>query len=220
MKAPTTLVIPIVVAMISLAHLSKASEVDDILKEIGGGSKSSGNSESSSSRDNTSLKKKATTSDSGVSVASPESASTPRPKRKKPKTSSEDSGTASIQEPQGTQLLVQQNPLTLFQPDEKIPNNVQGDIGFYGDFKIDMISGEGELWLQSAGARSPFTRKFMIANNDLPRGRVINPSRELTIRISKKDPLVVSSRGLGFYQVNVSQNTWNILMQAVRACFQ
>jgi len=114
---------------------------------------------------------------------------------------------------------VQQRPLTLFLPDEKIPNNVQGDIGFYGDFTINMISSEGELWLQSAAAKGPFTRKFMVANNDLPRGQVINPSRELTIRISKKDPLVVTSKGLGFYQVTVSGNTWAILMQAVHACF-
>jgi len=219
MKTSKALFLTLVTFIMSLNPTTKASDVDDILKEISGGSKSSGNSESSSSA-NTSLKKKSTTSGSNDSGVRSGSASTSQPKKKKPKTTSEDSGTASIQEPQGTQLLVQQRPLTLFQPDEKIPNNVQGDIGFYGDFKIDMISTEGELWLQSIAAKGPFTRKFMIANDDLPRGQVINASRELTIRISKKDPMVVTSRGLGFYQVNVSGNTWGTLMQAVHACFQ
>ena len=219
MKPSKALLLTLVTSIMSITTPVRASDVDDILKEISGGSKNSANSESSPS-ENTSLKKKTTTSGSNDSAVRSGSASTPQPKKKKPKISSEDSGTASIQEPQGTQLIVQQRPLTLFQPDEKIPNNVQGDIGFYGDFKIDMISTEGELWLQSIAANGPFTRKFMIANNDLPRGQVINPSRELTIRISKKDPMVVTSRGLGFYQVNVSGNTWGTLMQAVHACFQ
>lgn len=223
MKTTTLLSLSIGIAMICQTHIGWASEVDDILKEINGDSKKSSSSESSSPSANTSLKKKSQSAESDSSNSSADSPPPPKPKTKKAKTASASSAPSSSNEAEGTQLLIPQiapQSLTLFQPDEKIPNNVQGAVGFYGDFKIDMISTQGELWLQSAAAKSPFSRKFMISNNDLPRGQVINPSRELTIRISKKDPLVVTSRGLGFYQVNVSGNTWGILMHAVHACFQ
>jgi hypothetical protein len=127
------------------------------------------------------------------------------------------------EEPQGAQILVpqeQQQQLNLFLPDAKIPSKLNGAIAYYGDFTIDVLQGDGELWLKPANSTGLFSRTFAIANNDLPASGIIqNPSRRLVIRIPKNDPLIVTQRMLGIYHVSVSVQNWGVILQAVRASF-
>ena len=194
MKAPSTLVLPIVVAMITMAHLSKASEVDDILKEIGGGAKST---TSSSGGQNTTLKKTSSDSDSSNSGSSSsgEPASTPKPRKKH---------VASQSVPH--QQTPPQPTIQVWSPRDKLPKEVTGQ-GVAGNFVIQGSSSDGTLILIPAeDASNPFARQYWVVNRTYGSGvpNVLVPmgQREL-VQIPVNQPLIFIGRGIlpGVYNV-------------------
>lgn len=177
----------------------RASEVDDILKELNGGSKKSESADSSSSTQNTSLKKTEPTSESvgspSVQSNSEEPSSTPKPKKK-----------AVVKQAAPRQEAPQRPSITVWNPKDKLPKEVTGQ-GVAGNFVIYGTSSEGNLILIPAeDAENPFARQFWVVNRTFAGGspNVLVPmGQRQMVQVSASRPLIFIGRGIlpGVYNV-------------------
>jgi hypothetical protein len=198
MKTPTALLLTLVTSIMSITTTVRASDVDDILKEISGDSKKSSSSESSStsssSSQNTTLKR--TSSDSeGGGYSSSSSSDAPKPKKK-----------AVVKQAAPRPQAPQQPSITVWNPRDKLPKDVSGQ-GVAGNFVIQGSSSEGTLILVPAeDADNPFARQYWVVNRNYAGGspNVLVPmgQREM-VQVSPSQPLIFIGRGIlpGVYNV-------------------
>ena len=189
MKPSKALLLTLVTSIMSINTPVRASDVDDILKEINGDSKKSSSSESSStgssSSQNTTLKR--TSSDSeGVGSSSLPSSEAPKPKKK-----------AVVKQAAPRPQAPQQPSITVWNPRDKLPKDVTGQ-GVAGNFVIYGSSSDGNVILIPAeDASNPFARQYWIVNrayNGGPDALVPMGQREL-IQIPRNQPLIFVGRG-------------------------
>jgi hypothetical protein len=197
MKTSTALLLSLVTSIMSINTTVRASDVDDILKEISGDSKKSSSSESSSASSsngqNTTLKRTSSNSDGGGSSSS-SSSDAPKPRKK-----------AVVRQVAPPQQAPQQPSITVWNPRDKLPKDVTGQ-GVAGNFVVYGSNTEGCIILIPAeDASNPFARQYWIVNrayNGGPNALVPMGQREL-IQIPRNQPLIFIGRGIlpGVYNV-------------------
>jgi hypothetical protein len=193
MKPKHILKVVLGVSLISLGSAVAADDVDSILKQISGESSGGGNSNGQ----NTTLKK------SG---------------------SSESRGVAKSQKSEGSGVTIEvpKQNLLLFQPEEKVVTKPGYEIGFYGRFVVSCVTNDHQIWLKPAGSTAAFSRSFIVPNMPVTTNNGLStqsPLREFIINVSKKSPLIVTSRGLGSYYVSTSDDFRRALIQVVRTSY-
>jgi hypothetical protein len=140
----------LVVAIMLLGASSNGSEVDDILKELNGGSKKTSDLENAQSSQSAPSVQSPVSSESPT----PSSAScTPKPKKK-----------TIVKQAPPRQQVVQRPSIPVWNPRDKLPKEVTGQ-GVAGNFVIQGSSSEGTLILIPAeDADNPFARQFWVVN--------------------------------------------------------
>jgi len=171
---------------------SHGSEVDDILKELNGGSKKTSDSENAqSSQSAPSVKSTASSESSAPSTAT----GTPKPKKK-----------AVVKQSVPRQQVPQRPSIPVWNPRDKLPKEIAGQ-GVAGNFVIQGSSSEGALILIPAeDADNPFARQFWVVNRTYGGGvpNVLVPlgQRQL-VQVPSNEPLIFIGRGIlpGVYNV-------------------
>lgn len=189
MKTPRLLLLTFITSVIAIGSSTKASDVDDLLKEINGDSKKSSssqsNSTSSSGGQKTTLEKTSSDSDGAGSSSLPGS-DAPKPKKK-----------TQVKQTTPRAQVPQQPSITVWNPRDKLPKDVTGQ-GVAGNFVIYGSNSDGNVILIPAeDASNPFARQYWIVNrayNGGPDALVPIGQREL-IQIPKNQPLIFVGRG-------------------------
>jgi len=192
MKKHVGQILAVVVSVILIGTSSHGSEVDDILKELNGGSKKTSDSENAQSSQSAPAAKSTVSSESSA----PSSATgTPKPKKK-----------AVVKQSVPRQQVPQRPSITVWNPRDKLPKEITGQ-GVAGNFVIYGTSSEGNLILIPAeDAENPFARQYWVVNRTYAGGspNVLVPmgQREM-VQVSPSQPLIFIGRGIlpGVYNV-------------------
>jgi hypothetical protein len=199
MNKTTTRFLTIGFSMLTVTASLRASEVDDILKELNGGSKKSESSGATTSTENKSLKNTEPTTESSsapsVRSNSEEPASTPKPKKK-----------AVVRQVAPRQQTPQRPSITVWNPKDKLPKEITGQ-GVAGNFVIYGTSSEGNLILIAAeDAENPFARQYWVVNKTYAGGQanvLVPMGQRQLVQVPANYPLIFIGRGIlpGVYNV-------------------